>query len=73
MLAQLTSQVAIENTLAALLLKEQTLHLAPRLKGHKSTTTKPRVADARPIDPIPLPIQNQPVVAEPVSHYEKEI
>lgn len=40
MLAQLTSQVA-EIPWLHLLLKEQTLHLPPRLRGHRSTTTKP--------------------------------
>ncbi|KAI5311480.1 hypothetical protein L3X38_000206 (mitochondrion) [Prunus dulcis] len=35
--------------------------------------SQPRVADARPVDPVPPSVQNQPAVPEPVDHYEKEI
>lgn len=35
--------------------------------------SQPRVADARPVDPVPPPVQNQPAVPEPVDHYEEEI
>lgn len=35
--------------------------------------SQPRVADARPVDPVPPPVQNPPAVPEPVDHYEEEI
>ena len=31
------------------------------------------MVDARPVDPVPPPVQNQPAVPEPVDHYEEEI
>lgn len=59
LLAQLTSQVAIGNTQAQ--------------RTDPEPQTQPRVADARPVDPAPPPVQNQPAVPEPVDHYEEEI
>jgi len=61
MLAQLTSQVAIGKTLAA-----------PAAQGTNSPSTtpahrtqiQPKIADARLVDPLTYPAQNQPEVPE---------